>query len=493
LQAAADGTPAMNYQWMFQETNLPGATNASLIITNIQVNQTGYYSVLANNNLGSALSSNAVLTVVGLPPVFTLEPASQSVKLGNTAQFGTDATGSAPLSYQWKFQGTNLIGATNLTLILTNIQFGQAGNYTILVTNAFGSLLSSNAVLTVLGLPPVIVTQPTNQTVVLGKNATFSVTASGTAPIFYNWIYGGVDYLPGATNATLTLTNTQASQAGYYAVLITNAFGSIQSVSVLLNYFAPPTIVTQPVGVNVKAGTTATFRVTANGATNLYYQWYWNATNYAIPSATNATFTLANAQLTNAGVYFVVVTNLAGTALSSNASLVVHLQDHFAWGAIPSPRFVNNPFTATIVAQNVTNGLVTNFTGTVTLNSSLGLAVQPAVSGAFVRGSWTGPLVLAQPATNLVLKADDGLGDTGLANAINLLNAPVLGTAQYGNVLLVYWPTNPPGFVVQTAPRLNATNWVPMAGAPDIFGNQYLEAFPMTTSNGFYRLFYTLP
>jgi len=91
------------------------------------------------------------------------------------------------------------------------------------------------------------------------------------------------------------------------------------------------------------------------------------------------------------------------------------------------------------------------------------------------------------------VEANDGLGDTGLANAITVLNAPVLGSAQYGNVLLIYWPTNVPGFVVETAPRLNTTNWVPAFTTPDVFGNQFLEAFPMTTSNGFYRLFYTLP
>ena len=64
---------------------------------------------------------------------------------------------------------------------------------------------------------------------------------------------------------------------------------------------------------------------------------------------------------------------------------------------------------------------------------------------------------------------------------------------QFGNVLLVYWPTNPPGFVVETAHRLNSTNWSLVAAPPDVFGNQYLEAFPLTTTNGFYRLLYTIP
>ena len=69
--------------------------------------------------------------------------------VGGTAAFSVTAAGTAPLSYQWNFGGTNIVGATNTILTLTNVQLSQAGNYTVLVTNAYGSVLSSNAVLTV--------------------------------------------------------------------------------------------------------------------------------------------------------------------------------------------------------------------------------------------------------------------------------------------------------------------------------------------------------
>jgi hypothetical protein len=101
--------------------------------------------------------------------------------------------------------------------------------------------------------------------------------------------------------------------------------------------------------------------------------------------------------------------------------------------------------------------------------------------------------MIAQAATNLVLQASDGLGDTGLANAVSILNQPVLMAERYGDVLLVYWPTNIGGFVVETAPQLNSSNWVPIVDPPLPFGNETLEAFPITTTNGFYRLLYTLP
>jgi hypothetical protein len=127
------------------------------------------------------------------------------------------------------------------------------------------------------------------------------------------------------------------------------------------------------------------------------------------------------------------------------------------------------------------------------LTSTTGIPVEPAVSGKFVRGNWTGSVMVMEPTTNLVLQADDGLGDTGLANAISVLSPPVLEAEQYGRVLVLFWPADVPGFEIETAPRLNSTNWVPMATAPLLFEDQYLVAFPITASNGFYRLWYTLP
>ena len=79
------------------------------------------------------------------------------------------------------------------------------------------------------------------------------------------------------------------------------------------------------------------------------------------------------------------------------------------------------PFSVAIQARDVTNGLFTNFTGTAILGSTNGIAVTPPLSGSFIQGVWTGSVVIAQPVSNLVLRADDGLGHFGLANSINVL------------------------------------------------------------------------
>lgn len=83
------------------------------------------------------------------PPAITAQPTNQTVTVGGTATFSVTATGSARLNYQWKFVGTNLAEATNVSLTLTNVQLYQAGSYAVLVSDTQGSILSSNATLTV--------------------------------------------------------------------------------------------------------------------------------------------------------------------------------------------------------------------------------------------------------------------------------------------------------------------------------------------------------
>src|SRR5439155_955559 len=103
---------------------------------------------------------------------------------GQTASFSVLASGDTPLSYQWNFNGTALSGATNATLGLTNVQTNQAGNYTVLVANNWGSVTSAVATLTVY-VPPAIATQPQSLTVTQAQTASFSVVASGTATLSY--------------------------------------------------------------------------------------------------------------------------------------------------------------------------------------------------------------------------------------------------------------------------------------------------------------------
>ena len=166
-------------------------------------------------------------------PGFTTNPTNQSVVVGTTATFTAVANGSPAPSYQWYFNGTNLLsGKTASTLSLTNVQSSQAGNYFTTASNSAGVVTSAVAQLTV-RVPPAISSQPTNRTVLPGGNATFLVSATGTAPLGYQWNFKGTN-LAGATSNALTLLNVQRGAAGTYAVIITNSAGSVTSSAALL-------------------------------------------------------------------------------------------------------------------------------------------------------------------------------------------------------------------------------------------------------------------
>lgn len=167
----------------------------------------------------------------------TVQPTNQVVLTGNTGTFTAIADGSPPLSFQWLFNGTNIPDATGLTLTLTNAQPDQSGNYSVQVSNALGSALSSNVVLVVSNpAPPVITLEPTNQTAAVSNSVTFTVSASGTAPLFYQWMFNGTN-ISRATNTSLTLTNVLFTSAGIYSAGITNLAGSIVSSNAVLTVY----------------------------------------------------------------------------------------------------------------------------------------------------------------------------------------------------------------------------------------------------------------
>ena len=146
FMVAAAGAAPLNYQWQFDGANMSGATSASLTLTGVQPANAGIYTVVVTNSASSVTSAVAVLTVPLPSPTITLQPASQSVVAGASASFSVTASGTAPLSYQWQFNGANLSGATSTSLTLAGVQPANAGSYTVVVTNSAGSATSAAAV-----------------------------------------------------------------------------------------------------------------------------------------------------------------------------------------------------------------------------------------------------------------------------------------------------------------------------------------------------------
>lgn len=150
VQAA--GPPPLSYQWRLNGVAIPGATASQYTFAPADYSNMGFYTVRVTNNFGSVTSVWARLSVL-VPPAILSEPLDQTVLEGEGVGFSVAADGSWPLHYQWRFEGTNVPGATDAKLNLPNVNPTQAGLYTVVVTNEVGVACSRNARLAVVPTP----------------------------------------------------------------------------------------------------------------------------------------------------------------------------------------------------------------------------------------------------------------------------------------------------------------------------------------------------
>jgi len=274
---------------------------------------------------------DVIFTITGTPPIIRAQPASQTNDFGTIATFNVLAIGTAPLSYQWRKDNTNLVdggrlaGAQTAGLMISNVYGGDCGGYTVVVSNSYGSITSEVAVLTV--TDPLVTNLPTEVILNTGQPLELTVDALGTVPLLYQWRKDGADLtdggrVTGATNHTLTIANCFGGDSGMYSVVVANRFNcvtnSIAAVAVL-----DPVILANPTNQNKNVGQTAVFSVVAAGTPPLAYRWFKD--NTQIIGATNATLVITNLQLAHAGGYVAVVSNTFGAATSTVATLVVNM------------------------------------------------------------------------------------------------------------------------------------------------------------------------
>ena len=178
----------------------------TLVLNDAGAANAGAYDVVVSSPAGS-VTSRVVTLQVWFPPAIVTQPQSQAVAAGSNAALSVTATGTAPLAYQWYFDGAPLAGQTNAAWLLSAAAFTDAGSYTVMVTNLYGSVTSAPAVLNV-GIPPTITTQPVSQTNPVNGTASFLVGVSGTGPLTYQWQFDGVDLPPNPLITTVAGTGT---------------------------------------------------------------------------------------------------------------------------------------------------------------------------------------------------------------------------------------------------------------------------------------------
>src|SRR6266404_2502869 len=194
-----------------------GLTSASYTIT---PSNAGYSFTPVSQNVTMSTANvsgvNFTDTAVAVAPTITTQPASQTVTTGQTAAFTVATTGSSPLSYQWRKNGTGILGATSSSYTTPATTISDNGaQFSVVVSNTAGSATSAAATLTVNAatVAPSITTQPANQTVTAGQTASFSVAATGTAPLSYQWRKNSVA-ITGATSSSYTTPATTTSDSG---------------------------------------------------------------------------------------------------------------------------------------------------------------------------------------------------------------------------------------------------------------------------------------
>ena len=319
----AAGTP-LQYVWQRNGTPIAGATASSYTTNNVQIIDSGdVFSCVVSNFNGSTLSSNATLTVVpGFPPSITVQPEDLTFPAGGLATVRETATSTAAISYFWQRNGSAIAGATSSSYSTNNVQLSDSGTtFRCVVSNVFGTTLSSNAVLTVVTGPSndlcgaafVITanhytnTQSTSLATSsgdpspsciasFGKGVWYTYTAPANGIVIADTIGSGFDTGMGAYsgscgsltplacdddgggNLTSRITNTVASGTSYY-YLVGGYNGNSGSLVFHLNFTpaaGPPSITAQPSSQNALPGSSATFNIGASGSSPLSYFWKRN-------------------------------------------------------------------------------------------------------------------------------------------------------------------------------------------------------------------------
>lgn len=263
-------------QWIYQFDPTVASPTATSFGTNI-AGQSLALTVGTDGNLYYlGRSGRRLYRVLYTPPAgapqITAQPQAATVFVGQTAQFTVTATGTAPLSYQWQKNNVDINGATQQTLTITNAQVADAGNYRVVVSNGSGTNTSTAVALTVNAAPsaPLITSQPSALTVEVGQPATFSVQATGAAPLTYQWRKNGSP-IGGATSPQYTIASTVTGDAGNYSVQVSNSISSVTSNDAALVVNLPNTkpvadIVTPTSTTTYVAGTSVSFSGTGTDA-----------------------------------------------------------------------------------------------------------------------------------------------------------------------------------------------------------------------------------
>jgi sugar lactone lactonase YvrE len=395
----------------------------------------------------NTLTGTFTVTVL-VPPCVTNQPSIISVLANSNATMTVGALGTAPMSYQWSFDGAAIANATNSALIVSNAQSINQGYYQVTLANDVGTATSLPIILRVLPSKALIVSGPAPISVPAGSQAVFNANVIGSAPLIFQWYKDGA-LLAGAVSSKLVIPNAQAADAGTYQLLASNFLGTAVSPGATLTVLpAKPSFVLQPVSVAAVAGSSVTFESLAAGSDDglnpIRYAWYFQSNT--ISGQTSPNLSLASITATNQGAYFVVASNSYGAATSVIAQLTVYLPPSLQTGL--SNQVVDEGETI-VLNPNATGApplaCSWNFNATPLANTAMSLSltnITPAQAGYYSVTvtnpygsiSATGKISVFLPATPVMAWGDDSGGQTDVPT--NLDDAVAIAGGDYHSVAL---------------------------------------------------------
>lgn len=256
LSVGVSGTnPTLSYQWRFNGGAIPGGTNSSLTLAYVDASAAGSYDVAISTDDSRITSSTAVISLAP-PPAFALQPASVTISNGQDLTLGAFVTSTLPYTLQWRRNGIPVVGATNQSLAIASATVSLSGSYDLVASSAAGSVVSDPAAVTVL---PLTYAPMQGIAAIAGSSNLLSVSATSSSAVGYQWKRDGL-IVPGATNAFLRFPSINVSDAGLYAVTITNALGSLTTEEVavvVVRPFSNPTSLFYPLSNAPVSGTNA--------------------------------------------------------------------------------------------------------------------------------------------------------------------------------------------------------------------------------------------
>ncbi len=290
-------------------------------------NSTSVISNYVNGGLGwgGGTSTNAAEsgTIVWgwLGPLDVIsQPQSLTNNPGQSATFSIQVSDAAPLRYQWLKDNVIIENRTSSNYTITSILKSDEGNYRCVVINMDRSVTSSVASLTV-NDPPAITVNPQSQTNNPDSSVMFQLTTVGTAPFCYQW-QKNMENINGANSSNYSIAVVAQTDEGDYRCIVTNIAGATTSSVASLTVNAPPVITVNPQSQTNNPDSSVMFQLTTVGTAPLCYQWQKNMEN--INGANSSNYTIAVVAQADEGDYRCIVTNIAGVATSSVASLAVN-------------------------------------------------------------------------------------------------------------------------------------------------------------------------